>query len=234
MRATRLFALFLLVALFGTVAIVSLARYVDPVFSPMMAQRWVEAKWRGEKPARIQHEWVDLGAVPRDFLRMLLVSEDARFFRHDGFDWIEVGVAWRNYREKGKPLRGASTVTMQCARSQFLWQGRSWGRKFLEAYLTVFMEALLGKERILELYVNAIELGPGVYGVGAASRHHFGRPLVSLEREEMALLAAMPPNPLEWNPVCPDDDLLERKRRVLRRMEAMELPKSLASEPGGG
>ena len=127
----------------------------------------------------------------------------------------------------GKPVRGASTITNQCARSIFHWQGRSWIRKGLESYYTIWMELLLPKRRILELYANVIEIGRGIYGVEAASRHYFGVSARGLTREQSAMLAAVLPNPKGWDPANPGMTLRWRQQLILRRGQNARFPKKL-------
>ena len=173
------------------------------------------------------YRWIDLPQVPETFLKHLWISEDQRFFQHDGFDWKEIDAAIEKSERTGKPVRGASTITMQCARSIFLWQGRSWIRKGLESYYTFWMEALLPKHRILELYANVIEMGRGIYGIKAASQHYFGVHPRALTREQSAMLAAVLPNPKQWNPAKPGPTLRSRQRRILRREQAADFPERL-------
>lgn len=202
---------------------------VNPSFTPMMAQRWLEARLSGHKPVPIRHQWIPIEDVPPVFLRMVLSVEDARFFQHDGFDWIEIDAVWRDFREKGKPLRGASTVSMQCARTVFLWQDRTLLRKVFEAYVTVLSERLMGKRRILELYVNLVEMGDGIYGLGAASEYFFHKSANELDTHQLASLAAVLPAPRAWNPTKPSPALQRRIRRVLTRWQSMHLPKDFYS-----
>ena len=158
------------------------------------------------------------------FLKHCLVAEDQRFFQHRGFDWREIDIARNEAEEKGKPARGASTITMQCARSLFLWQGRSWVRKGLEAYYTVLMEMILSKKRILELYANVIETGDGIYGMEAGSKYHFGVAARKLSREQSAILVALLPNPKGWNPKKPSPALLARQEMILKRENGFAFP----------
>jgi monofunctional biosynthetic peptidoglycan transglycosylase len=197
---------------------------VNPPTTAPMIWRWLKGKITpGEQPPNRYH-WLELEELPREFLIAVWVAEDQRFFEHWGFDWKEIQLALVEARASGRPPRGASTITQQCARSLFLWQGRSWLRKGLEAYYTVWMELLLSKQRILELYANAIELGDGVYGVETASRHYFGVPARQLSREQAALLAAILPKPREWNPQQPNERVLERQAMILKRAEHVRLP----------
>ena len=124
----------------------------------------------------------------------------------------------------GREPRGSSTITMQCARSLFLWTGHSYVRKALEAYYTVLMEGLLSKRRIFELYANVVELGQGIYGIGAASRFYYGVDAKHLTQAQAAMLAAMLPAPLRWNPRAPSARLLARQQRILRELPAAHWP----------
>ncbi len=173
------------------------------------------------------YRWIDLKQMPEMFLKHLWISEDQRFFEHDGFDWKEIDFALKKAERKGTPVRGASTITNQCARSIFLWQGRSWIRKGLESYYTIWMELLLPKRRILELYANVIEMGRGVYGVEAAAQRHFGVSARNLTREQSALLAAVLPNPKGWDPRQPGVTLRRRQQRILQREQRAEFPAAL-------
>jgi monofunctional biosynthetic peptidoglycan transglycosylase len=177
-----------------------------------------------------QFIWTDLNRVPPDFLKAVLAAEDRHFFEHGGFDWQEIRRSILTSVERGDRLRGASTISQQCARSLFLWQGRSWIRKGLEAYYTLWMELLLSKRRILELYVNVIELGDGIYGVEAAARHYYNKSARDLTREEAAMLAAILPAPKRWNPLQPTDFVKKRQEAILRSMAEVQLPWEEVSE----
>jgi monofunctional glycosyltransferase len=195
-------------------------RFFSPPITTLMIVRRVEAiftrKYRGE----IHYQWIPLSQVPDDFLDAVWQMEDSRFFNHDGFDWIEMEEAIQRAKRRNQPVRGVSTISNQCARSLFLWQGRSWIRKGLEAYYTFLMEHLLTKQRILELYVNVIELGDGIYGIQEAAQHYYRVPARQLSRSACAMLAAMLPFPRGWNPLSPSPILRVRYAIVLRRMNA--------------
>ena len=220
--------LLLLAALFLIPALqVAVVRFVNPPRTlPMLLEQGGQMFSRGPK-APLRYRWIDLEQMPEMFLKHLWVSEDERFFQHDGFDWKEVDLAMKKAERTGKPVRGASTITNQCARSIFLWQGRSWIRKGLESYYTLWMEALLPKRRILELYANVIEMGRGIYGVEAAAQHFFGVNARGLRREQSAMLAAVLPNPKGWNPAQPSRALRVRQQRILRRERAARFPANL-------
>jgi monofunctional glycosyltransferase len=199
-------------------------RVVNPPLTPLMLLRPAEARLAGKTAAARRYEWIDFAQIPRPFLRCVLTSEDQRFFQHHGFDWHEVKLARLEAERRRKPVRGASTITMQCARSLFLWQGRSLVRKGLEAYYTFWMELLLPKRRILELYANVIEMGDGIYGVEAAARAHFGTPARHLKREQAALLAAILPNPRQRDPRQPSPAVSARAARILRDEPHLKTP----------
>ena len=206
---------------------VALVRFIDPPRTRPMVFHQVEAFFSGERQNPQRYRWVDVPQIPQTFLKHLWISEDQRFFQHDGFDWREIDAAMAKAERTGKPVRGASTITMQCARSIFLWHGRSWIRKGLEAYYTFWMEALLPKRRILELYANVIETGRGIYRVEAASRHYFGVGARGLTREQSAMLAAVLPNPRGWNPTQPGPTLRRRQLRILMREQQAKFPADL-------
>src|SRR5471030_434818 len=148
---------------------VAVVRFVNPPLTLPMLVDQGSAMFSSAPKRPLRYRWIDLPKIPEMFLEHLWISEDQRFFQHEGFDWKEMDLAVKEAERKGKPVRGASTITNQCARSIFLWQGRSWIRKGLESYYTIWMEALLPKRRIMELYANVIEMGRGIYGVEAAS-----------------------------------------------------------------
>ena len=173
------------------------------------AQKEAERHW--------EHEWVDYDEISPWMVKAAVASEDARFYNHHGFDFTEIQNAMEESRE-GKRNRGASTITQQTAKNVFLWPGHSWVRKGLEAYFTVLMELLWPKERIMEVYLNSIEMGPGIYGVEAAARHYFGCGAGELTKRQAALIAVSFPNPLERNPAKPSPYMKKRQRKIMRYM----------------
>src|ERR1700737_592051 len=195
-------------------------RFLNPPPTKLMIVWRVEAmatkRYRGD----IYYRWIPLNQVPDDFLDGVWQMEDSRFFSHEGFDWIEMEEAIQRAKQRNRPVRGVSTISNQCARSLFLWQGRSWVRKVLEAYFTFLMEHLLTKQRILELYVNTIELGDGIYGIEEAAQSYYRVPARQLSRPACAMLAAMLPFPRGWDPHNPSPRLRARYSIVLRRMNA--------------
>ena len=194
--------------------------------TPLMLLRSIEARWEKRPASKRQYQWRPIERLPPDFLKFIFVAEDQRFFQHHGFDWREVELARTQAARTGKKPRGASTISMQCARSLFLWQGRSWIRKGLEVYYTFWMEALLSKRRILELYANVIEMGDGIYGINAAALAHFGIDAGQLTREQNVALAAILPNPRKWNPRTPSPKLSARCAKILRQEKQVAFPTS--------
>jgi monofunctional glycosyltransferase len=205
---------------------VGCVRFVNPPFTPEMVRFRLFSDDKVARQRGLRYEWMPLAQMPRQQIRYLWASEDQRFFEHDGIDFDEIDRALEESRKSGKKPRGGSTISQQCARSVFLWQGRSWLRKGLETYYTVLMEGLLSKQRILELYVNVIELGDGVFGINAAAATFYGKPPWQLTKSQMAMLAAILPNPKEWSPVNPTARVLQRQRRVLRLAAAADFPAS--------
>jgi monofunctional glycosyltransferase len=200
---------------------VAVVRFVDP---PRTLPMWIEQMSGSDRKVPLRYRWIPLAQIPEMSLKHLWISEDQRFFKHWGFDWEEMDRAMEKAEKTGKSVRGASTITNQCARSIFLWQGRSWIRKGLESYYTIWMELLLPKRRILELYANAIEMGRGIYGVEAASQHYFGVSARGLTREQSAMLAAVLPNPKGWDPKNPSMTLRWRQQLILRREAKVRFP----------
>jgi len=162
--------------------------------------------------------WTPLGATSRMLVLCVVRSEDAKFFQHSGFDWDQMQDSLETDLEEGKYKRGGSTITMQLARNLFLWRGKSLPRKALEVYLTWRLEHTLAKKRILELYLNAVEWGPGIYGIGEASRHYFGKPPAGLTLGESAMLAAILPSPLRWSPERAPQAAMRRQQELLARL----------------
>jgi monofunctional biosynthetic peptidoglycan transglycosylase len=216
-RAAILF--FIVMALIPVLEVLYV-RFFNPPVTTLMIFRRIEAMITKRYQGDIRYRWIPLDQVPDNFLDGVWQMEDSRFFNHDGFDWIEMEEAIQRAERKHRPVQGVSTISNQCARSLFLWQGRSWVRKGLEAYYTFLMEHLLNKQRILELYVNIIELGDGIYGIEEAAENYYQIPAKQLTRSESAMLAAMLPFPRGWDPHNPSPRLRARYNLVLRRMNA--------------
>jgi monofunctional biosynthetic peptidoglycan transglycosylase len=199
---------------------VAVSRFIVPSLSDLGRAKIYERRTVEGSP----FQYASLEMTSGAFLRAVWVSEDHRFFDHYGFDWAEISNAISQARATGLPMRGASTISQQCARSLFLWQGRSWLRKGIEAYYTILMELMLPKERILELYINAIEFGNGIYGIEAAAQHYYGVSAKDLTREQAAMLVAIMPNPKQWNPLKPNERVIRRFELIMKRSEGVRLP----------
>ncbi len=172
---------------------------VQPPMTAVMLQQTLGRLVRGAKPVWPRHTAVSRDKISPHLRRAVLASEDDRFYLHHGIDFVEINAALER-RKRGGRLRGASTLTQQVAKNIFLWNGRSYIRKGLELYLTVLLELMLSKDRILDLYLNLAEWGPSVYGAEAAARTHFGKSAAKLTRDESARLAAILPSPVRWSP----------------------------------
>ena len=214
----RFLVLLLVVCFLLPILEVFAVRFANPPITTLMIVRRCEAMVTHRYSGEIRYRWIPINQVPDDFLKAVWQMEDARFFSHEGFDWIEMEEAIQRAEKRHRPVRGVSTITNQCARSLFLWQGRSWIRKGLEAYFTFLMEHLLTKQRILELYVNVIELGDGIYGIEEAAQDYYSVPAQRLNRSQCAMLAAMLPFPRGWDPHNPSPRLRARYSLVLKRM----------------
>ncbi|HEY5704899.1 MAG TPA: monofunctional biosynthetic peptidoglycan transglycosylase [Terrimicrobiaceae bacterium] len=223
LRVARLLLIAVLVVLLIPPAQVALAVFWNPPFVPMRVQRQIEARLKGGTLKQARSRWAALENVPEDLIHFIWASEDQAFFEHRGFDVPRIREAIAE--AKDGEARGVSTITMQCARSLFLWQGRSYLRKALEAYYTVWMELFMSKRRILELYLNHIEFGPGIFGIGAAAHEYFGETPDQLSRSQMIALAAILPNPLKWSPVRPNQTVLRKIRRIERLASRAPFPR---------
>lgn len=209
--------------LLASAALVLVYRVVDPPLTPLMVIRPFEGI-AGGNFVGISKQWIDIDDVSPALLRSVIGSEDGRFFTHNGIDWKAVEHAQqRNEASDGKKLYGASTITMQCARNVFLWQGRNYVRKGLEVYFTYLIEFLWGKKRILEVYINVIEWGDGIYGVEAASQKYFGVSASKLTARQAALLAAVLPNPRRWSPAQPTAYINRRASSIQGRASGVGL-----------
>lgn len=200
LRRTLKFAL-KLVLLVYTVWLLSLfaLRLIDPITTTVQIQRRVAA-WISWKPYDKHYTFRDLHAIPLNLQHAVIAAEDSRFYEHSGIDWRQMELAFADAREESEPLRGASTITQQLIKNLFFTTHRNPARKAVEYTLAPAAELLLGKERILELYLNVAEWGPGVFGAEAAAQYHYGVPAARLTRDQAARLAACLPAPLRRQP----------------------------------
>ena len=191
------------------------ARWIDPPTTAVQIERRLQA-WINDKPYQKHDQFVPLAQISLDLQHAVIAAEDARFYQHNGFDWHEIEIAAQEDLE-GERTRGASTLTQQLVKNLFFGTNHSILRKAAEATLVPVAEFVLGKRRILELYLNVVEWGPGIFGAEAASRAYYGRPARNIGRQEAARLAAVLPGPLKRRP--------ERMNRysviILTRMQQM-------------
>jgi monofunctional biosynthetic peptidoglycan transglycosylase len=174
--------------------------------------------------ARIDQRWVPYGRIPGHLKRAVIVAEDDKFMGHSGFDWAAIEKAYERNRQEGEIVRGASTISQQLAKNLFLSAERAWWRKAQEAGITVMLETLLTKRRILEIYLNVVEWGDGVYGAEAAARYHFGVPAAALSPIQAARLAAMLPSPRSYPPGLDTVYLQRRTVAILARVRYAQVP----------
>lgn len=203
----------------STILAVVALRFIPVFFTPLMFIRCGQQLGEG-KELRLDHHWVPLSEISPSMPVAVMASEDANFLKHHGFDYKAiVNAAERNRKHPEKRKLGASTISQQTAKNVFLWPGRSWIRKGFEAYFTVLIELLWSKERIMEVYLNSIEMGDGIYGVDAIAETHFHSDAKSLSRAQCALIAVTLPNPRKFSSKNPSAYMLKRQSRILREMK---------------
>lgn len=211
----------MVVAFFGsTILAVVTLRFMPVYFTPLMFIRVGQQITSGES-IKLKHHWVSIDEIAKDMPLAVMSSEDQRFLMHHGFDFDAIQQAAKENRE-GKRKRGASTISQQTAKNVFLWPGRTWLRKGLETYFTFLIEALWSKQRIMEVYLNSIEMGNGIYGADAVAQEHFGCKASQLTRKQCALIAATLPNPRKFNSAAPSPYMKKRQRRIVKEMNYME------------
>jgi monofunctional biosynthetic peptidoglycan transglycosylase len=191
-------------------------KWVPVPITPLMITRAVENKLEG-KDALLSHDWEPIENISPNLQKAVIASEDGNFLKHNGFDFKAMQKAFKN-NQKGKRLKGGSTISQQTAKNVFLWQGRSYLRKGLEAYFTVLIELIWGKERIMEVYLNSIEMGNGVYGAEAAAQHWYRKSAVDLTKKEAAGIAAILPNPRKYKATNSSSYIERRKGKIVRVM----------------
>lgn len=207
-----------------TASLVLLYALVRPPLTTVMIVNIVgdalDGKWYG-----IEKRWVPLENISPNLVRAVMAAEDTRFLEHHGFDWDAIEKARQlNERYRGRKLYGASTISMQTAKNVFLWHGRNYIRKALEAYFTVLIETVWGKRRIMEVYLNVVEFAPGVYGAEAAANRYWKKSARQLSASESALMAAVLPNPRRWKFWQPTSYIRARQATILARMNDVRIP----------
>ena len=215
-RLLRTLRNILLFLVFSSILAVVAYRWVPVYVTPLMVSRSCSMVFHGDWP-HCSHTWVPLDSMSVYVPQAVMASEDNLFLRHNGFDFEEIYRA-RLEALEGKRERGASTITQQTAKNIFLWPGHSWTRKGFEAYFTVLIEHIWGKERIMEMYLNSIEMGDGIYGAEAVAQKHFNTSAEHLTKKQAALIAASLPNPLKRNSSDPTKYMLKRQRKIIDLM----------------
>lgn len=219
MKFIRKVLRFVLVAFFGsTILAVVALRFLPVYFTPLMFIRCYQQVQEG-RDLKLSHHWVPLEKISPYLPMAVMGSEDANFLKHHGFDYKAIEhAAKRNLKHPEKRKLGASTISQQTAKNVFLWPGRSWVRKGFEVYFTALIELLWSKQRIMEVYLNSIEMGEGIYGADAVAEEHFNTDAMHLSKAQCALIAATLPNPRQFSSKHPSGYMLKRQARILREM----------------
>ena len=200
-----------------TIFSVIIYKYVPVYVTPLMVIRTVSSS------ESIHHKWISLEDMPKDIVKAVIASEDAHFLSHNGFDFKAIKQAIEHNKKNNKTKRGASTISQQTAKNVFLWPSRSWLRKGLEAYFTVLIELFWDKQRIIEVYLNSIEMGDGIFGIAAVADKHFDKEPEKLTKRQCALIAATLPNPIKFNSAAPSPYMRKRQRVILREMQSVKI-----------
>ena len=213
----------IVVAFFAsTILSVVALRFLPVYFTPLMFIRCYQQVKEG-KDLKLSHHWVPLNEISPSLPVAVMASEDAKFLSHHGFDFKAIEhAAKRNKKHPEKRKLGASTICQQTAKNVFLWPGRSWVRKGFEVYFTTLIELMWSKQRIMEVYLNSIEMGDGIYGAEAVAEEHFNTKALDLSKSQCALIAATLPNPRKFSSKHPSGYMLKRQSRILREMKYVE------------
>ena len=212
-KTVRFFAKIAMWFIIVSIGLVLLFKWVPLPITPLMVIRYFEK----DSPKILKHDWEPIENISKNLQLAVICSEDQNFLKHNGFDIKAIEKAYEN-NKKGKRIKGGSTISQQTAKNVFLWPQRSWFRKGLETYFTFLIELFWSKERIMEVYLNTIEMGNGIYGAEAAAQHWFKKPASKLSKEEASAIAAILPNPRKYkaNPVT--NYIASRKNWIMRQM----------------
>ena len=206
----------------STILAVVALRFLPVYFTPLMFIRCYEQMTEG-KSLKMKHHWVPLNKISPSLPMAVMASEDAKFLKHHGFDYQAIEhAAERNRKHPEKRKLGASTISQQTAKNVFLWPGRSWVRKGFEVYFKALIELMWPKERIMEVYLNSIEMGDGIYGADAVAEEHFGTDAQNLTKAQCALIAATLPNPRKFSSKNPSAYMRKRQARIMREMKYVD------------
>ncbi|MCB0508402.1 MAG: monofunctional biosynthetic peptidoglycan transglycosylase [Bacteroidetes bacterium] len=212
----RIIIAFFILSILSTI----LFRFIPVPITPLMLIRCVEQIADGKMP-KIDKDWKPIDKISSNMVLAVIASEDQKFEEHFGFDIDAIEKAMKQnakLQKRGKPIKGGSTISQQCAKNVFLFPQRSWIRKGFEVYFTFLIEVFWSKERIMEVYLNVIETGDGIYGAQAAARNFFNKDAIKLTPSEAATIAAVLPNPRRWSAKNPSTYILKRKRWIMRQM----------------
>lgn len=196
--------------------------------TPLMVKRMVQ--FSSDSTFRTQKKWISIDEISPELIKSVIASEDNRFEEHNGFDFKELKLMTKAHLEKGKKLRGCSTITQQTAKNCFTWCGDHLFRKVAEAYWTWLIEIMWDKERIMEVYLNVIEMGRGLYGAEAASRRYFNAPASALTLQQSALIAAALPDPLHRSVTNPSNYMKKRQRDIISLVSKLRFPEWVAEK----
>ncbi|MDG1715103.1 monofunctional biosynthetic peptidoglycan transglycosylase [Lacinutrix sp.] len=212
-KTVRFFAKIAMWFIIVSIGLVLLFKWVPVPITPLMVIRYFEK----DSPKILKHDWEPIENISKNLQLAVICSEDQNFLKHNGFDIKAIEKAYEN-NKKGKRIKGGSTISQQTAKNVFLWPQRSWFRKGLETYFTFLIELFWSKERIMEVYLNTIEMGNGIYGAEAAAQHWFKKPALKLSKVEASAIAAILPNPRKYkaNPVT--NYIASRKNWIMRQM----------------
>lgn len=205
--------------LLSSIISVIIFRFIPVYYTPLMFIRVFE-QLKEKKETKLQHKWAPISKIAQPLIQAVVASEDNLFLEHSGFDLEQIEKAL-NEAEAGKRVRGASTISQQTAKNVFLWPGKTYIRKGLEVYFTVLIEFFWSKERIMEVYLNSIEMGDGIYGAEAVAEAHFYKHAYELTKEEAALIAATLPNPRQFNSANPSNYMLKRQFQIMSLMDKL-------------
>jgi len=204
-----------------SILLVVMLKWMPVYLTPLMVVRGVQNF--GEKSYCIKKRWTQSEDISKNMSRAVIASEDQKFFSHNGFDYDEIERMRRDHQTKGKPIRGCSTISQQTAKNCFTFCTHTWTRKAVEAYYTLLIEKIWGKERVLEVYLNVVEMGKGIYGVEAASNEYFDHKASKLSEKEAATLACCLPNPLKRTPKWVEKHMVTRRSDIMNAMQSVHL-----------
>ncbi|MGL4994347.1 MAG: monofunctional biosynthetic peptidoglycan transglycosylase [Bacteroidales bacterium] len=216
-KLLRLLKLIIVTFFISSITSVIILRFIPVYITPLMLIRSTQQLLEGN-PIKLEHKWVPIEKISPNLIQAVVASEDNLFTNHNGVDIDAIKNAI-DYNMKGKKIRGGSTISQQTAKNVWLWPGRNWIRKGLEFYFTVIMELVWSKERIMEVYLNSIEMGNGIYGAEAVAKSHFKKSASKLTKSEAATIAATLPNPIKFNSSKPSSYVLRRRDKIMRIMD---------------